>query len=79
MGLNLSAVPEVTLGGHSSGSLTTPRCKIGTRPCLGKSELAPRIYYMQTTASTGDGASTLALKPMGEVNHPSFSQMSDGQ
>ena len=30
--LTLSAVPEVTLGGHSSGSLTIPSCKIGTRP-----------------------------------------------
>ena len=26
----LPVIPEVTLGGHSSGSLTVPRCKIGT-------------------------------------------------
>ena len=34
MGSNLPTVPEVTLGSHSSGSLTIPRCKIGDRPCL---------------------------------------------
>ena len=33
--LPLPAVPEVTLGGHSSGSLTIPRCKIGTGLVLG--------------------------------------------
>ena len=33
LGSNLpQAVPEVTLGSYSSGSLTIPRCKIGTRP-----------------------------------------------
>ena len=26
------------------------------------------IHYVQATSSTGDGASTLALKPMGGVN-----------
>ena len=29
---SLPAVPEVTLGGHSSSSLTIPGCKIETRP-----------------------------------------------
>ena len=58
----------VTLGSHSSGSLTKPRCKIWTRPWLGKSKLTPRIHYVQVTESAGNGASTLALKPMGGVN-----------
>ena len=31
-------------------------------------ELTPRIYYVQATESSGDGACTLALKPMSEVN-----------
>ena len=30
VGLNLPTIPEGTLGGHSSSSLTIPRCKIGT-------------------------------------------------
>ena len=68
LGLNLPAVPEVTLGGHSSSSLTIPRCNIGTRPWLGKSKLSIRIDYSQVTESTGDGASTLALKSKGWVN-----------
>ena len=68
MGSNLPAVPEVTLGSHSSNSLTKPGCQIGTRLWPGKSELTPRIHYMQATESTGDGASTLALKPKGGVN-----------
>ena len=34
--LPLAAVPEATLGSHSSSSLTIPRCKIGTRPWPGK-------------------------------------------
>ena len=68
LGLNLPAVPEVTLGGHSSGSLTIPRCKIWGRPCSGKSALTPSIHYAQVTESADDGASTLVLKPMGAVN-----------
>ena len=31
-------------------------------------ELTLRIHYVQTTSSAGNGASTLALKPMGGVN-----------
>ena len=31
-------------------------------------ELTLSIYYAQVTSSTGNGASTLALKPMGGVN-----------
>ena len=31
MGSDLPVVPEVTLSGHSSGSLTIPKCKIGTK------------------------------------------------
>ena len=31
-------------------------------------QLTPMIHYTQATSSTGDGASTLALKPMGRVN-----------
>ena len=57
---------EVTLGGHRNSSLTIPRCKIGTRPW--PEQLTPVIHYAQVTESTGDGASTLALTPMGEVN-----------
>ena len=53
VGLNLSAVPEVTLEGHSICSLTIQRYKIG----LG------RIHYAQVTENTANGASTLALKP----------------
>ena len=64
MGSNL----PVTLDGHSSGSLTIPRCKIGTSPWPGQPELTQRIHYVQASESTGDGASTLALKPMGRVN-----------
>ena len=70
VGLNLPAVPEVTLGSHSSSSLTIPRCKFRTRPWPGHSEITMRIHYEQATENTGDGASTLslALKPMGGVN-----------
>ena len=35
MGSNLPVVPEVTLGGLSSGSFTIPRCKTGTRSWSG--------------------------------------------
>ena len=66
VGSNLPPVPEVTLGGHSSGSLTIPRYKIGTRPWLEQSQLTLRIHYTQVTESGGNGASTLALKPTGE-------------
>ena len=31
VGLNLLAVLEVTLGSHSGGSISIPKCKIGTR------------------------------------------------
>ena len=65
MGSNLLAILEVTLGGHSSVSLTIPRCKIGTRSWPGQSELTPRIHYVQATESAGDGACTLPLKPYG--------------
>ena len=34
----------------------------------GQLELTPRIHYVQVTSSAGDGASTLALKPMARVN-----------
>ena len=43
VGWNLPAILEVTLDGHSSGSLTIPRCKIGTRSRHGNSELSLRI------------------------------------
>ena len=65
VGLNLPAVPEVTLGGHSSGGLTIPRCKIETRPW--QSELTLRIITCKPEQSTGNGASTLALKSIGRV------------
>ena len=49
MGSNLHqpTVLEVTLGSHSSGSLIILRCKIGTRPWLGQSEMALRIHYAE--------------------------------
>ena len=34
----------------------------------GQSELTPRIHSAQVTESADDGASTLALKPIGRVN-----------
>ena len=61
-GSNLPAVLEMTLGSHSSNSLTIPRCKIGTRPS------SLQIHYMQATESACNGSSILALKPMGRVN-----------
>ena len=68
LGSNLPLeVLEVTKGGHSSGSLTISRCKIGTMPWPGNSELTLRIYYLQAAERAGDGASTLDLKPMGRV------------
>ena len=52
-----------------SGSLTTPRCKTGTRPWPGNLELTLRIITCKQEQSTGDDGSALALKPMGRVNH----------
>ena len=66
--LPLPAVTEVTLGSHSSGSLTIPRCKIGTRSWLGNSELTLRIIVHKQEQSIGNDGFTLALKPMGTVN-----------
>ena len=68
LGLDLPAVLEATLGIHSSSSLTIQMCKIGTRLRLGKSEFSLRIHYAQTTERADNGASTLALKPVGRVN-----------
>ena len=48
--------------------ISIPRCKMGTRYWSGQSELTPRIHYVQVTESTGNGASTLALKSMARVN-----------
>ena len=59
----MPAIPEVTLGRHSSGTLTIPRCKIGIRPWPGNSELTVRIITHKWEQSTGDDQSTLALKP----------------
>ena len=50
--LHLPAVPEVTLGSHSSGHLTIPKCEIGTRPWPGQSELTLRIQPKSKTEST---------------------------
>ena len=63
--LGLNPASACTPGSHSSGSLTIPRCKIGTRPWPGKSELTPRNHYTQVTERAGDGVSTLVLKPGG--------------
>ena len=68
VGSNLPAVPKVTLGGHSSGSLTIPRCKNGTRSWPGQSELTLRMHYTQVIERAGNGASILALTSMGGVN-----------
>ena len=62
------AVSEVTLGGHSSGSLTVPRCKIGIRSRPGNSEFTLKIITCKREQSTADDGSTLVLKPMGRVN-----------
>ena len=62
------AVPEVILGGHSSGSLTVPRYKTGTRPWPGNLELTLRIITCKKEQSADDDGSTLALKPIGRVN-----------
>ena len=40
--------------GHSGGSLTMPRCKIGTRHWPGQSELTLRIIMCKQRQSTGD-------------------------
>ena len=58
----------MTLGGHSSGSLTIPRYKVRTRFWPGNSELTLRIITRKQKMSTGDDGSTLALKAMGRVN-----------
>ena len=69
LGSNLPLVVlKVTLSGHSSGSLTIPRCKIRTRPQPGNSELTLRIIIHKWEQSAGDDGSTLGLKPMGRVN-----------
>ena len=65
MGSNLQAVLEMS---QSSGSLTIPRGRIGTRSWSGQQELALRIHYAQVKESAGDGASTMALKSMGRGN-----------
>ena len=70
MGLNLPAVLEVTLVGDYSSGATIPRCKTGTRPWPGQSEdlRTLRIHDVEVTENAGNGASTLALKPIGGVN-----------
>ena len=62
------AMPEVTLGGHSRGSNTIQRCKIGTRPWPGNLELTLRLIMCKWKQSACDGASTLGLKYMDRVN-----------
>ena len=65
--LNLPlAVSGVTLG--AAVYLITPRCRIGTRPWPGNSELTLRIIMCKWELSAGNDGSTLALKPMGRVN-----------
>ena len=71
MGSNLPAVSEVTLGGHSSSSLTMSRCKIGIKYWLGKIRVDCEDHYVQVRENTGNGASTLALNAMGRVNQNS--------
>ena len=67
-GLKSAISPGSDMRSHSSSSLPRPRCKIGTWPWLGKPGLTLKIYYVQVTESTGDGASTLPLKTLGRVN-----------
>ena len=64
-GFESAVVLEVTLGGHSSGSLTIPRCKIGTWSRPGQLEVTLRIIMCKQEQR----ASTLVLKPMGRVSH----------
>ena len=60
VGLNLPAVPEVTLSSHSSSSLTIPMCKMWTKPLSGQSELTLKTHYSEAKGSAAAGASTLA-------------------
>ena len=53
---------------HASSSHTIPRCKVGTRPWPGNSELTLRIVICKGEQTAGDDWSILALKPMGRVN-----------
>ena len=64
---NLPATTEVTSGSHSRGSLTIPRCKIGTRPWPGQPELTLRIHYAQVTKSR---ASSSRNGPKSRNFHP---------
>ena len=66
VGSNMPAVPEVTLGGPSSGSYQGVKLEPGLG--LGNHELTQRVHCTQVTLNTGNGASTLALKPRGTVN-----------
>ena len=50
VGLNLPAIPEVTLSSHSSSSLTIPKCKNGTRPMPGKIRVDSEDHYMKARA-----------------------------
>ena len=66
---------ERALAGHSSGSLTIPKCKIGTKSWPGQSELTLRIithsqkgHPRGTSLCTGNGTSTLDLMPMWRVS-----------
>ena len=59
VGLNMPAIVVVTLGGHSRGSLTTPTCKIWTRPRPVNSELTLRIITHKQEQSVGNDGSTL--------------------
>ena len=57
LGSNLPAVLKATL--------VTLAVALSYQHVKLEPEVTPRIHYVQATESTGDGASTLALKPMG--------------
>ena len=72
--LSLPVIPEVILGGHSSSSLTVPKCKIGTRSRSGNKELTQRIIMHKQEKNAGNDGYTLALKPMDRVNQKSWNR-----
>ena len=49
MGSNLPAVPEVTLGGQSSASITIPRCKNWDQSLIWATKFDSEVDYMQMT------------------------------
>ena len=64
----LPPILEVTLGGHSSGSLTIPRCKIGTL----------RIHYTQARVELRQWCIHPGFKTHGQSQPKSKTQNTSG-